>query len=246
MSQRKECMETTKIVRLYFSGKLGQWELQCLRGAVNKMLHDAGGSYEGNMLFHNHEAGGLRYGYPLVQFRRAGSQAVIVGIGDAADAVHSLAEKHELKLTIGRRETVLTVEKCEETFYTPTVADEPKLYSLTKYIALTDQNLKDYGDLLALSDKIIFLEKIIVGNILSFFKGIGHHTDERLVAVLTAVDRVGETSYKGVKWKTFCLHFVSNVVLPDGIGLGKSAAVGYGTLMREKLDDKFIKRFTNG
>ena len=182
----------------------------------------------------------------LVQFRRTGSGAVVVGIGDAADAVSSLAEEHELNLEIGNRETVLTVERCEQTFYEPIVADEPKLYSLTDYIALTDQNLKDYNDLLALSDKIILLEKILVGNILSFFKGIGHHTDERLVAVLTAIDNEGETFYKRVKWKTFRLHFVSNVELPDGIGLGKSAAVGYGTLMREKLDDKYIKRFTNG
>ena len=239
-------METTKIARVYLGGGFGPVGLQCLRGAVNKMLCDSCGGYERNVLFHNHEAAGLRYGYPLVQFRRTGSGAVIVGIGDAADAVSSLAGKHELNLAIGNRGTVLTVERCEQTFYEPIVADEPKLYSLTDYIALTDQNLKDYNGLLALSDKIILLEKILVGNILSFFKGIGHHTDERLVAVLTAIDNEGETFYKRVKWKTFRLHFVSNVVLPDGIGLGKSVAVGYGTLMREKLDDKFIKRFTNG
>ena len=240
-------METTKIVRVYLDGMLPyQWEMQRLRGAVNKMLCENNGGYERNVLFHNHEASGLRYGYPLVQFRRSGSRAVIVGIGDAADAVHSLAEMHELKLMIGNRETVFTVERCEETFYEPIVADEPKLYSLTDYIALTEQNLKDYSDLLALSDKIILLEKILVGNILSFFKGIGYHTDERLEAALTALDGTGETKYKGVKWKTFNLHFVSNVVLPDGIGLGKSVAMGYGTLMREKLDNKFIKKYTNG
>ena len=239
-------METTKIVRVYLEGGLGPGGLQCLRGAVNKMLCDRCGGYEKNVLFHNHEAAGLRYGYPLVQFRRAASGVVIVGIGDAADAVSSLAEKHELSLTIVNRETVLTVERCETAFYEPIVADEPKLYSLTDYIALTDRNLKDYNCLLALSDKIILLEKILVGNILSFFKGIGHHTDDQLVAVLTAIDGEGETVYKSIKWKTFNLHFVSNVVLPDGIGLGKSVAVGYGTLKREKLDDKYIKRFTNG
>lgn len=239
-------METTKIVKVYLGGHLGQGELQYLRGAVNQLLRDTCGSYEDNLLFHNHKGDGLRYGYPLVQFRKSNTGAVIVGIGDAADAVHSIAEKKELRMMIGRRGMILKVERCEENFYTPTVADEPKLYSLTNYIALTDQNLKDYSDLLALSDKVVFLEKIIVGNILSFFKGIGHHTDEQLVAVLTAIDGEGETIYKGVRWKTFNLHFVSNVALPDGIGLGKSVSVGYGSLRREKLDDKFIKRYTNG
>ena len=239
-------MESTGIVKVHLVGVKSQWELQCLRGAVNKMLRDRCGGYGSNELFHNHVADGLRYGYPLVQFRLEDSGAAIVGIGEAAEAVGALARNQELKLMIGHREKVLMVEGCDSSFYTPAVADEPKLYSLADYIALTDQNLKDYNGLLALSDKIILLEKILVGNILSFFKGIGHHTDERLVAVLTAIDSEGETVYKGVKWKTFNLRFVSNVVLPDGIGLGKSVALGYGTLIRKKLDDKFIKRFTNG
>ena len=239
-------MDATKIVRVYLDGRLGRGEMQCLRGAVNKLLRDACGSYEGNVLFHNHEGGGLRYGYPLVQFRKYSTGAVIVGIGDAADSVHSLAKKQELRLKIGRRDMVLAVEKGEETLYTPKVADEPKLYSLSDYIALTEENLTEYNGLLALSDKTIHLEKILVGNILSFFKGIGYHADEQIAAVLTDIDGTGETVYKGIKWKTFNLHFVSNVELPDGIGLGKSVSVGYGTLRREKLDDKFIKKFANG
>ena len=225
---------------------MSRGELLCLRGAVNKTLRETNGGYENNVLFHNHEATGLRYGYPLVQFRKTTAGAVIVGIGEAAAAVHALAEKHELKLTIGNRETLITVDKCEDTYYQPTVSDEPKLYSLTDYIALTDQNLKDYNNFLALSDKILLLEKILVGNILSFFKGIEHHTNDQIVAVLTAIDNEGETTYKGIKWKTFNLHFVSNAALPNAIGLGKSTAMGYGTLTIEKLDDKYIKRFTNG
>ena len=239
-------MDATKIVRVYLDGRLGRGELQCLRGAVNKLLRDACGSYEGNVLFHNHEGGNLRYGYPLVQFRRSATGAVIVGIGDAADSVHSLAEKQDLRLKIGRRDMVLSVDRCEESFYTPKVADEPKLYSLSNYIALTEENLTKYNGMLALSDKTILLESVLVGNILSFFKGIGYHADEQLAAVLTDIDSTGETVYKGIKWKTFNLHFVSNVELPDGIGLGKSVSVGYGTLRREKLDDKLIKKFANG
>ena len=239
-------MEKTKIVKLHMKRAMDVSQLQCLRGAVNKLLCEQDGGWEANLLFHNHEASRLRYGYPLVQYRSSNGQTTIVGIGEAAGAVQNLASIGRLQLKLGDRETILDVDRCEETYYTPQIYDEPKLYRLSRYIALTDNNLHEYRELLALTDKIMMLEKILVGNILSFFKGIGHYTDQQLAAVITDMDGQEEIKYKSVRFRTFRLRFVSNVELPDGIGLGKSASVGFGTLQREKLNTKLIKKYANG
>ena len=239
-------MEKTRITKLLLDGHMGVGDLQCLRGAVNRLLSEGGEGGDAHVLFHNHQTHGLRYGYPMVQFRSINGQAAVVGIGDAAESVRALASLGELRVKLGERNVTLPVSRCEETFYTPQVYDAPKLYSLYRYIALTDKNVREYDNLLALTDRVIMLEKILVGNMLSFFKGIGFHTDDRLEAVITAIDGEEFVTYKGVKFRTFHLHFVSNVELPDGIGLGKSTAVGFGSLRREKLDEKYLKRYSNG
>lgn len=54
-------MEATNIAVLRFKETLSSTELRCFRGAIVEL---AGRE---NPCFHNHEANGLRYGYPLVQ-----------------------------------------------------------------------------------------------------------------------------------------------------------------------------------
>lgn len=93
--------------------------------------------------------------------------------------------------------------------------------------------------MLALTDKVNFLEQVITGNILSFLKGIGYHAAEKIECAITQLKEPVEQSYKHVKFDTFDLMFVSNMELPDGIALGKSGSVGFGTLFRRELPDRF-------
>ena len=93
--------------------------------------------------------------------------------------------------------------------------------------------------MLALTNKVNFLEQVITGNILSFLKGIGYHAAEKIECAITQLKEPVEQSYKHVKFDTFDLMFVSNMVLPDGIALGKSGSVGFGTLSRRELPDRF-------
>lgn len=93
--------------------------------------------------------------------------------------------------------------------------------------------------MLALTDKITFLEQIITGNILSFFKGIGYHVEERIECAITEMKELSEQSYKHVKFDSFEIKFVCNMELPDGIALGKSGSVGFGTLTRCELPERF-------
>jgi hypothetical protein len=226
-------MEATNIAILRLKESLGSVELRCFRGAIVDLVGRE------NPYFHNHEANGLRYGYPLVQYKVIDSHVCLIGIADAAMAVMALVGKFPISLKIGKKEMEFHVQDCTLTPYFPQMEVTPKLYHLTNYIALTDDNFKKYHSMLALTDKVHFLEKVITGNILSFLKGIGYHADEQIECAITEMKEPREQSYKHVKFDTFDLMFVSNMELPDSIALGKSGSVGFGTLSRKELPDRF-------
>lgn len=226
-------MEATNIAILRFKETLSSIELRCFRGAIVEL---AGRE---NPYFHNHEANGLRYGYSLVQYKVIDNHVCLIGIAEAAMAVMALVGKFPKVLKIGKKEMEFHVQDCTLTPYFPQMEVTPKLYHLTNYIALTDDNFKKYHSMLALTDKVNFLEQVITGNILSFLKGIGYHAAEKIECAITQLKEPVEQSYKHVKFDTFDLMFVSNMELPDGIALGKSGSVGFGTVSRRELPDRF-------
>ena len=118
-------------------------------------------------------------------------------------AVMALVGKFPISLMIGKKEMEFHVQDCTLTPYFPKIDDAPKLYHLSSYIGLTDENFKKYHSMLALTDKVIFLEKVITGNILSFLKGIGYHADEQIECAITEMKESREQSYKHVKFDTF-------------------------------------------
>ena len=73
------------------------------------------------------------------------------------------------------------------------------------------------------------LQKILVSNMISFFKSIGHQEKERMMVNLQ-LEAPQLAGFKDQKLWTFKGGFVSNVKLPDYIGLGKSVARGFGTI----------------
>ena len=79
------------------------------------------------------------------------------------------------------------------------------------------------------------LEKILKGNILSFLKGLGIFLENELVCNITNISRVYVEKYKGVGMTAFDIAFSTNLSLPDKIGLGKNAALGFGVVRQNHL-----------
>ena len=226
-------MEAKNIAILRFEENLSFVELRCFRGAIIDMVG------RDNPFFHNHETSGLRYAYPMIQYKVIEGHVCIAGIAEAAMAVIQLVNRFPCSLSIGTKNMEFHVLDCKLVPFVPKLEITPKLYGLSNYIGLTDDNFKKYHSMLALSDKIVLLEQIITGNILSFLKGIGYFAEERIECVITKFCEPKELPYKHVKFDCFDLQFVSNIELPDFIALGKSGSVGFGTLSRLRLPDKF-------
>ena len=152
----------TEVLVIYFENEITPHEIPLFRGAIiNSIDSDS-------LLFHNHTELGVRYGYPLIQYKSIGGHACLVGIADAAFTIMQLVDKFPCSLKIGKKEMEFHVLDCRLVPYFPKMEDAPKLYHLKDYIALTEDNFKKYHSLLALTDKVNFLEQIIIGNILSF------------------------------------------------------------------------------
>lgn len=81
------------------------------------------------------------------------------------------------------------------------------------------------------------LERIVIGNVLSMAGGLNMFVDKRIVAKITSIREYPRTiQFKGVKMVAFDVNFLTNIELPENVGLGKGCSIGFGVV--EKLRNK--------
>lgn len=71
---------------------------------------------------------------------------------------------------------------------------------------------------------------MVIGNILSFAKGMGIYFKDRITCKILEIEEPYWVIYKGVRMMAFNICFKSNLSLPDNIGLGKGVSLGNGLL----------------
>lgn len=216
-----------KISIAYFKGKIRTSELVLFRGALLGLM-----GADADAPFHHHDADGLVYGYPTVQYKLIGGRPAVLSVDVPLHPLTDLFEGGPRSLRIGERDVLLELDEVVMRHYTPAIDDAPKRYRLVRYLPLNEKNVGEYDELIALTDRICFLENIITANILSFFKGVGYRADEQIEVAVTAMQPPRVAYYKKVAFRSFQLEFVTNAVLPSHIGLGKSVSVGFGMLQR--------------
>mgnify|MGYP002114893504 CR=1 FL=1 len=213
------------ITTISYQGKLRHGEEQMFRGAFLKMMGESA-----SLLFHNHIGEGLRYSYPLIQYKVLDDSPTIVGIGEVGQSLMNLPKQCQLMIGTKARDYQLGKMSIEP--YEPEISDAPKMYAIARYIPLNTANMEEFDSLPALTDRICFLENIINANVLAFFKGIGYHCDEEIHTAISSIDKRYDLYYKGVRFYGFDLRIITNVVIPDNVGLGKSSSVGFGIVRR--------------
>lgn len=181
-------------------------------------------------LLHNHFSDGSNiYRYPLVQYKVIDNIPMLVGLEEGGRLLIKLfLDVREIKIgeyiyvinsknltsrqfEVGVTNTLFTYE-----FHTPWIALNTANYKV--YIKLTDHEQKEK------------LKSILTGNILAFFKGIGYFELKNIM--LTANIKQINVKFKNQDMIGFKGIFTTNVLLPDLIGLGKSPARGFGTIIK--------------
>lgn len=217
-------MVTVLVVR--YGTEIAEREIPYLRGAV---IQAAGCD---NILLHNHVDEQLRYSYPMVQYKRLDGRAAIVCIDSGLEAVRDIIALDLPQVRLGRRITALPAPALELEETEVALTDETITYRATRYFPLNQANHRRYNSTDSLIERYRLVEQCIVGNILSFAKGIGVFFDGTVTAQLVAVSHTELYDFKDIRLRGFDLVFKTNVRLPSYIGLGKHASLGAGTIIQ--------------
>jgi len=204
-------------------------DLQIQRRQAPKMRGYYSNKYDQIIELHNHTEEGFVYKYPCVQYKVINGNPTLVGIEEGAKIVGQLALNEEELVIDGRR--IETQQKRIDTFKYPIGFSKiPICYRfITPYVALNQKNYKEFmqGDIF---ERDLLLQKILIGNILSFAKGIGYQVDEQIKFKSDFSQTI--IKYKNNDMLAFTGEFYTNIDLPDLIGLGKSVSRGFGSIQK--------------
>lgn len=223
-------MPVVKILRLSFKPIPALTTVSNFRSFVAQKA-----GYE-NEVFHNHniQLGGFHYRYPVLQYQaefKAGyTNLYITAIGNGIEEIHKLMTHPDLEITIEKEKHKLFINKLNIQEYNFEQSIELIEYHLKNWFAFNEENHKKWQKTILLSDKIDFLEKLIVSNILSMSKGLGITINDKIEVKLISYNDRNLVDFKGKKMILLAANFYCNYIIPDGLRLGKSVSLGFGIL----------------
>lgn len=211
-----------RLLVLKFKNQLEHNEIKYFRGAVIHSLQ------QNNILFHNHTDKGLRYAYPLIQYKRIRQCAAIVCMNQGAEAIGSFFSNYQNHLMIGNRPVTFEIDFLHPAEVTIGLTDTMQVYQLNRWLPLNTKNYHIYQSLEGLVERITFLEKILTANILACTKGLDIRLDQLLTCKIQDILQTYPVEHKGVKFMAFNIIFTANITLPDYLSIGKNASMDCG------------------
>ena len=219
-------MKKIKYLQIVFKDDITESELPKFRGAVI----DA--ATRENVLFHNHVDDNFRYAYPLIQYKRIGRSPAIVCLEQGTEAIHAFFSRPNASLQLGDRVVACQIDRLYLNEVTMQTWDKSFEYHIERWLAIKDENYRNYLALTTEAERKVMLEKLLIGNILSLAKGIGWTVTAPIEVKIQHVEREHKILYKGTRLTAFDVTFRCNVSLPNFIGLGKSSAMGFGVVRK--------------
>ncbi len=198
---------------------------QKLRGYIGNCFKDY------PILHHHSDGNRYNYSYPRVQYKIIEGTPIIVGVEEGAEILREISKDiKEIKIDYKDKSKIYTIlekqtiEKSQEFGQT----DNSIQYSfITPWLALSQKN----WDLYRVSTKknrINLLKRILIGNILSVSKSLEYVVLEDIKVKTNLTET--EVIQKGIKMPAFTGTFITNFLIPDYFGIGRSVSRGFGTV----------------
>ncbi|WP_315517971.1 CRISPR-associated endonuclease Cas6 [Hoylesella shahii] len=218
-------MTRLKTLTIKFDTQLVENEIQRFRGAIIKLLPQK------EVLFHNHINDGYRYAYPLIQYKRLNNKAALFCIGEGVENIGVFFASNNFNVRIGNKRHCLQIEEVNAKLV-DIACDTEQIYSyqLTNWLPLNEENYSLFTQTSDTEEQLIMLQRILTGNILSMLKGLCIRVEQRVEVHIKHLEERPNVIFKGVKLYCANISFDSNVLLPQHVGLGKHASVGFGIL----------------
>ncbi|ADB41981.1 CRISPR-associated endonuclease Cas6 [Spirosoma linguale] len=173
----------------------------------------------------------FRYAYPLVQYKVLDQVPTLVGLGEGATLLTQLfLQMREVQIE-SQTFPVLSKHIRHERVPLGLANDLIEYRFETLWMALNQENYRDYRRYAEVEQQAQ-LKRVLTSQILALFRefDLWLEPHERIMVRLDVQERT--TQFKNQTMMAFTGSFLTNVILPDGIGLGKAVSRGFGTLTR--------------
>ena len=220
-----------KYLRIGFQPEISAIELNYFRGAVIKAVNKE------NVLFHNHEEEGFRYGYPLIQYKRIKGKPVLVCLQEGTEQIHDFFGRRVTKIQLGNRSVEISIENMNLKDISLEVSKQHFHYNIENWLALSSESFKVYKEMESMEERKGFLSRILRGNLLAMAKGLKWFIKEQVEVKIYQLDGPRMVPYKETKLMAFEATFSCNINLPSSIGLGKGSAKGFGTITAMRYEE---------
>ena len=217
-----------------FNNAIPAYQISAFRGAViEKVGHE-------NILFHNHLGEDKYvYAYPLIQYKHVHNQPAIFCVDSGVEEIHHLFEQRNWTIQLLGQKTDLKVDRLDMKTTTLNIWDRSFSYTIYRWQALNESNYRKYQALDSMTEKISMLESILVGNILSFAKGVEWQLEKPIELTISDIQYERLNKMKDIKVAALNLSFRCNVFLPDYLGLGKGVSKGFGVVKQIRSKQEF-------
>ncbi len=205
-------------------------EIQLPTSAAHQLRGYFGNLFrEKSPLLHNHyDDGRVMYRYPLVQYKILDGHPTLLGINDGATLLVELFLKIQNLDIHGKVYPVWHKNIQSQTVEIGVVETELYEYEFkTLWMALNQEKHHQYMRI-DMAERKQLLNRQLQANLLSLSKGIGHWEEKTIMVKGTFTEK--NTRFKNQEMLVFAGTFVTNMKLPDGVGLGKAVSRGFGTV----------------
>ncbi|MEA3547903.1 MAG: CRISPR-associated endonuclease Cas6 [Thermodesulfobacteriota bacterium] len=184
------------------------------------------------LLHHHNPAGESDYSLPQVRYLVIHKIPHLVGLNRGRKMVAMVAEKTS-ELTVGRQSYDITGHDfIEEGIILGLSSGLTTYTNRSPWLALNQNNANKFQKLSQKAEKRELLERILIGNFLSLAKGLDIRLQSRILL------RVVSFHWRKIKTPNsllgFQVSFVSNLILPEFLGLGKMVSKGYGLMKKQE------------
>jgi hypothetical protein len=199
-----------------------------------------------NDLFHNHNGQQFyHYRYPLIQYRMHKGKACIFAINEGVDAIQKALSENEWEIRWGDEIKSLSVEDMRMNEHYLRMLSKPKQYKLFKWIALNEENYTKWLKAKNMIERVQLLQSTLYGHITQFCKAMQFEFSEPLEVNIQNIQMMEQVKCHKVNLLAFNIAYDCNVLLPNGIALGKSVSHGFGWQMPRRVPKKGDSRRRN-
>ena len=172
----------------------------------------------------------------MIQYKRLGGKAAIVCIEEGADVIGQFLSEGMSSFILGERIVECAIMKVVPAKITVQLWKTSFSYSVKRWLPLNERNYHLYQLTDNDEGKKVILQKVLKGNLLSMLKGLHIFVEAKVTAKIVSINRSYIIYNKGTALMSFDITLESNLSIPNNIGIGKNASIGYGVVHQEKTD----------